>query len=704
MKLKIKLIIILCTVLFFYKNSYTQTDNVIFYDEFITNINNWEEISEKSEYAKVINGNYYIKTDTTLALRWFGRQIFIDYREDFRIEAKMKQTDGYEHQGYGIVWGSKGFEDSYFFSITSSGYFCIGGYEKGKYYEIKSWSRSRAILNSGNYNILTIEKEGIVLNFYVNDVVVYTTDYKDFIGQIQGFILFQNVSVAIDYFKVTSNPRKVDVATTEFSELQKENIGANINSSYSEIAPIISPDGKTLYVGRIYHPKNYGSQKECDIWYSELKEDGTWGKLKNIGYPLNNSGVNVVITVTPDGNAILLEGLYNSDGSHKSEQGISISYKTEDGWSIPEEVKIENFYNTNIYETYCFSNERKVLLMAIERDDTYGDMDLYVSFKNTDGTYSEPKNIGPVLNTFAGEGTPFLAQDNTTLYFSSYGHSGFGSADIFMTKRLDDTWLNWSKPKNLGKNINTSDWDTYFSLSAKGDYAYLVSTHNSFGVEDIFQLKLEEEMKPEPVVLIYGKVLNEETGIAVKADITYEDLSTGEEVGIAQSDPITGEYTIVLPYGIKYGFRADAENYISENENIDLTSISEYQELERDLFLVPFIVGETVVLNNIFFAQASTKLLSTSYSELDRLVKILEENPTMEIEIGGHTDNRGNEEQLLELSEQRAEAVKEYLVEQGIKSSRITAIGYGGKQTIYNNDSEIDRAKNRRVEFKILKK
>ena len=699
-----KSLLIIIILIFSVTKIFSQATDYVFFDEFLVNTNNWEESSKVSEYAKVLNGNYYIKTDTTLALRWFGRQIFIDYRQDFKIEAKMKQTAGYKTSGYGLVWGSKGWEDSHFFCITSSGYFAVGGYEKAEYYDVKSWSRSRAILPMSNYNTLAIEKLGVVMNFYVNDVNVFTCDYKEFAGQVQGFMLFQNVSVAVDYLKVTSTPRTVDVATTELSGLEKVNIGTNINSAYSEIAPIISPDGNTLFVGRIYHPKNYGSIKECDIWYSELQSDSTWGPLKNIGYPLNNDGVNVVITSTPDGNALLVEGLYNSDGSHLSEQGISISYKTETGWSVPEEVKIENFYNTNMYETYCFTNERNVIVMAIQRADSYGDEDLYVSFKSTDNSYTEPVNLGPVLNTFAAEGTPFLAQDNTTLYFCSYGHKGYGSADIFMTKRLDDTWLNWSKPKNLGTTINTIDWDTYLSISAKGDYAYLVSTSNSYGSEDIFQLKLPEEAKPDPVVLIYGKVLNDETSKGIAADITYEDLSTGKEVGVAKSDPKTGEYTIVLPYGKKYGFRAEADNYISENENIDLTTVSEYKEIERDLNLVPFKVGETIVLNNIFFAQASSKLLETSYPELDRLVEILKENATLKIEIGGHTDNRGNAAELLKLSDDRAKSVLDYLVKEGISDKRVTSIGYGGTLPVSTGTSEIERAKNRRVEFKILEK
>jgi len=698
-KLIFQLIFLFSTSLIF-----SQTSETIYFEDFTDNSDKWEESSKPSEFAKVMNGTYFIKTDATLALRWFGRQIFIDYREDFKIESKMKQIGGLETQGYGIVWGSRGWDNSYYFTITSSGYFNVGSYNFGFYNEIKDWTKSTAINTLGNYNNLVVEKTGVNLNFYINDVKVYTTDFKYFKGQVHGLILFQDVSVSVDEFKVTKTPKTIDVASTEYSGLQKENLGTNINSLYSEIAPIISPDGKTLFVGRIYHPKNVGDGEDCDIWYAELQSDSTWGKLKNIGYPLNNAGVNVVITSTPDGNALLLEGLYNSDGSHKSEQGISITYKTETGWSVPEEIKVKNFINYNIYETYCLSNDRSVLLLAIQTDDTYGDMDLYVSFKQNDGSFSEPKNMGPVLNTFAGDGTPFLAQDNTTLYFSSYGQTGYGSADIFMTKRLDDTWLNWSKPKNLGAGINTTDWDTYFSIDAKGKDAYLASTSNSYGNEDIFTLKLDNELQPDPVVLIYGKVLNDSTNKPISAKITYEDLTTGKEVGVAQSDPITGEYTIVLPYGKKYGFRAEAKNYLSESENIDLTGVKEYKEIEENLYLVPFKVGEVIVLNNVFFTQASAKLLPTSDAELDRLVVILTKNPTMEIEIGGHTDNIGNAAQLQTLSEQRATAVKDYLVAAGISTTRITAVGYGGTKTLSKGTSETERAKNRRVEFKILKK
>ena len=694
--------IILINILIFstlLKPLLAQQSNLILFDDFLSNQNNWTKI----EGVAITDGHLNAK-NTNHELQMYTMQIFIDYRENFRIESKMKQTAGKTDEGYGISWGSLGWENSFCFLVTSSGYFTIGSYADGGYYKICDWKKNNSIAPLGNYNILAIEKQGISLNFYINNKIVFTTQFTGFSGQMHGFLLKKSVTIAADYFKVTSEPRKIDVVSTELSKFKKENMGLKINSPYSEIAPIISPDGKTLYIGRIYHPRNFGKDKECDIWFSELNENGEWGELKNIGKPLNNSGVNVVITVTPDGNALLLEGLYKADGSHKSEQGISISYKTAQGWSIPKEVKIKNFYNKNIYETYCLSNDRKVLILAIERDDTYGDMDLYVSFLGSDGSYSEPKNMGAVLNTFAGDGTPYLAADNTTLYISSYGRTGFGSSDIYVTKRLDDTWLNWSTPKNLGNSINSQDWDTYLSIAAKGDYAYLVSTSNSYGNEDIFALKLTEEIKPDPVVMIYGKVLNAKTKKPLGADIYYENLKSGKEVGIAQSDPKTGDYTIVLPYGINYGFHAEAGNFLSENENIDLKGIKEYREIKRDLYLTPLEIGESIILKNVFFVQAKSELLETSFPELDRLVNLMKNNKNLEIELRGHTENKGNAAELLALSEQRVAAVKNYITSKGIEPKRITGKGMGGTQPVNYGQTEADRTLNRRVEFVVIKK
>ncbi len=696
-------IVLLLLALTISSTLYPQQSSLVFFDNFDNNENQWNVQTGNGYTSYISNGKIIIKSPKDSKLFVLSKQIFIDYRKNFSIETSMKYLVGPKNKGFGLTWGSKDINYSYIFLITNNQYFTIGMQLGKKYYKIAKWTKSK-VIKPNDFNILKIEKNGIVLTFYINGKPVYSTQFLGFLGQYHGFALQSGLTVEADYFQINSAQGKINIATDLPFISKRIRLPETVNTPYSEIAPIISPDGKTLYFGRIYDPQNYGDNHECDIWYSKLQPDGTWGPAIHAPKPLNNNGVNVVITVTPDGNALLLEGLYNPDGSHKSEQGISISYKTQNGWSVPEQVKIKNFQNKNIFETYCLSNDFSVLIMSVERDDSYGDLDLYVSFRQPDGTYSEPVNMGPVINTFASESTPYLASDGKTLYFSSNGHPGFGSHDIFVTKRLDDTWTNWTTPQNLGPAVNTYAWDTYLSIPAKGDYAYLSSTFNSIGNEDIFKIKLDTNFQPEPVILIYGKVYDKETNKPILAQITWTDLSTGKQVGIARTNPTTGEYKITLPFGKIYGLRAEAQNYIAQSDNLDLRKVpKQYAEKNIDLFLVPFKADQVIKLNNVFFYTAKAELMPESYPELQRLVKLLKDNPTMVIELHGHTDYRGDPQKLYELSLKRVETVKNYLISHGIEASRIKTKAFGGKKPVYKGDDEELHKLNRRVEFKILK-
>lgn len=392
---------------------------------------------------------------------------------------------------------------------------------------------------------------------------------------------------------------------------------------------------------------------------------------------------------------------YNEDGTQKG-AGVSKSNRTKTGWSMPVNQEIDKYYNTNRYAEMNMSTNQKILLFAIEREDTHGERDLYVSFLKPDGLWTEPKNMGPDINTFTDEGAPFLGADDKTLYFSSAGWPGYGNQDIFLTKRLDDTWTKWSMPLNMGPTINSTEWDSYYTISASSDYA-IVASNNAVTGSDLYSVYLPASAKPESVIIINGKVLNAKTQQPVEAEISYEILSGNREGGNARSNPLTGEYKIVLNYGNNYGFHAKAKGFISVNENMQLTETGQYQEIEKNLFLVPLSVGETIKLNNVFFVQSKPMLKAESYPELDRLADIMQENPTLVIELNGHTDNQGNKKLNQELSEKRVVAVMNYLLTKGVAKNRMTGKGFGGSKPIMPNDTEENRQKNRRVEFKIVK-
>jgi OOP family OmpA-OmpF porin len=494
----------------------------------------------------------------------------------------------------------------------------------------------------------------------------------------------------------------------------RQNLGPNINTEYDEVGPIITPDGKTLYYVIEGHPlntkSNYYDDAE-DIWYSELDASGKWGKAKRMTKPFNVRRYNSIECVSTDGNIVYIRGAY-INGEYAG-SGFSYVIKTAAGWSEPQQMNIPKFdvMSKGTYTALWVCPDGKTLIVSFSKYPDKGDRDngkrkindIYVCLKTGPNQWTKPIAIKALNTKKYTESTPFMASDNTTLYFSSNRPGGSGDRDIWMSKRLDDTWLNWSVPVNLGSNVNTDGWDAYYTLDAKGEYAYMVTDKSGYGQSDIVRIKLKDSERPNPVVLISGKVINAKTNQPISARITYQSLTTGKEIGQAISDPITGNYKMTLPYGTQYSFNAHGTNFIPVSNNIDLTTVADYQEITQDLYLVPIEIGQTIQLNNIFFDMSKATLRQESYAELDRLYTILQDNPAMEIEIDGHTDNVGNSDLNMQLSIDRASTVKDYLIKKGISHSRIVATGFGGTKPIASNTTEETRKLNRRVAFTILK-
>jgi outer membrane protein OmpA-like peptidoglycan-associated protein/Tol biopolymer transport system component len=531
-----------------------------------------------------------------------------------------------------------------------------------------------------------------------------------------------------------------------------ENLGSAVNSEFSELNPVISPDGRTLYFGRKNHPANrYGVKGSetisgsQDIWFSEKVGD-TWSTARRLSEVLNRDQYNTILSISPDGQTILLKGAY-VNGTYET-RGFSISNKTTAGWTVPVKVDIPGYeqMSKGKNEYGYLTMDGKAILLAFARKKNSEDDDLYVSFFE-DGRWTRPLELGDEINTKYSETTPFLSADGKTLYFSSDRPGGQGSQDIYLTRRLDDTWQHWRKPQNLGAPINTEEYDAYYSISAKGDYAYFMSGKGSLGKKDIFRLAIESppggglvkesegkdsggkiinapadaamadsrfdpsstrsvtSQESDPVVLLSGTVLNQQTGkVPEDAYVTYEDLSNGKVLGQAKPDPTTGKYKLVLPYGKNYGITAKAKGLIPTSTNLDLTTVrGRYLELDdRDLSMVPLVKGNTATINNLFFDLGKATLKPESEPELKRILQVMKENTALVIEISGHTDNTGSDEINNKLSIERANAVRENLLKGGIDQARIKTKGYGKSKPKADNATEEGRQINRRVEIEIL--
>lgn len=567
----------------------------------------------------------------------------------------------------------------------------------------------------------------------------------------------------------------INLAQNVNQDITAEKLSKNVNSTYIEHSPLLSPDGKRLYFSRQYHPDNIGGVDDNeDIWYSELDSNtGEWLPAKNIGAPLNNSGPNFISSITQVGNEtiLLLGNRYESKG--RMVTGVSMATIDAAGnISKPKNLDIDDDYNYSDNADFYISKDQETMLLAVERDGTYGGRDVYVSFKKKNDDWSAPKNLGPSLNTAGEEASPFLAEDQTTLYFSSNGFSGYGGKDIYVTKRLDETWTNWSEPENLGKGINTSNDDVYFNIPTSGQHIYFTRGDvdedtdifsfkaDEFFIDDVSPIKdtspiaavnkptsdpkLEEEattdspttvvegtpvtakvpvkavvdtpvieekpvvaeVKPvlpkEVLIRVQGKVLNEKTNAPLGATVLVERLPDGIDIGSVQSDPTTGQYHFNLRPGARYGFRAQADGYLSEDDNIDLNNASESATIDKDLFLAPIETGVSISFNNIFFDFDKDVLKTASYSELERLLDLLKTKQINRIEISGHTDSMGPDAYNLDLSSRRANRVYQYFLDKGIDKSRLEVVAMGETKPTHPNTNIENRKKNRRVEFKVL--
>jgi outer membrane protein OmpA-like peptidoglycan-associated protein len=433
-----------------------------------------------------------------------------------------------------------------------------------------------------------------------------------------------------------------------------------LNTKNHESALGVSPDGTTLYVFGNYA----GSFGGGDIFYSQLT-DGGWSKATPFEYPINSANFESDAFLTSDGKAII----FVSD----RESGLFA------------------FHAKNKYYAGNF----------------WGNTDIYISFKNEEGNFSPPINIGPMLNTPGAERTPYLHPDGQTLYFSSNGYSGFGDLDLYKSVRLDDTWQNWSKPEHLGRSLNSPGADWGFKLTASSDRGFTAADSGQNNYQNhIFEiLPLPKKAKPNNIVIaIRGRIVDENNQ-ALQADLEWQVMGADKNLGKLSSKPVTGEFFITLPAGKEYAYFARKQGYLNQSQSINLTKEKVYKEIEMEIVLVSTESAKTrgteITLNNIIFESDKDVLDAKSFAELDRLVEILNSDSSVEIEIQGHTSVGRTEDFNLDLSTRRAESVAKYLFEKNIEPTRISTKGYGSSKPRVPNTTEENKSKNRRVSFVI---
>jgi Tol biopolymer transport system component len=498
---------------------------------------------------------------------------------------------------------------------------------------------------------------------------------------------------------------KDGIARCEFSiravehpvEFKPVSAGAYVNTEEDEYWPSISADEQTLVITRLLKGDPIYGKKQEDFFFSQWTENG-WGPMQNAGYPLNSAGNEGAQSISADGRIMVFTGCNRDDGLGRCD--LYLSRKEGDSWTLP--VNMGEPVNTSYTETQpSLSADGKTLYFASDRPGGSGSVDLWVCHQQENGKWTKPANLGDTVNTSGNEMSPFIHPDGRTLYLASNGHIGLGGYDLFVS-RLDNNG-HWTKPENLGYPINTNKDEFGLIVNPSGSRAYFASDINPAGGRDIYYFDLPDTLRPEQVSFMKGIVFDSETKHRLRADFELVDLNTRYVMNRSQSDSITGEFLVCIPLHHDYMLNVSKRGYLFYSENFSISGIYlSGNPLLKDIPLNPIRAGEIVILKNIFYETDSFALKPKSMIELDKLVKFLDDNPYIKIEIGGHTDNVGSPEYNLKLSDNRAKAVADYLIHSDISKDRLVCRGYGFSQPVAGNDTEKDRAQNRRTEIKII--
>jgi outer membrane protein OmpA-like peptidoglycan-associated protein/Tfp pilus assembly protein PilF len=468
------------------------------------------------------------------------------------------------------------------------------------------------------------------------------------------------------------------------------NMGDSINTTELEYLPSLTVDGNKI----IFNRRINGDED----FYESNKVSGVWQNAKPIAGKLNTNFNEGAQNVSEDGEWLIFTGCNYPEGFGSCD--LYISYKNKNGeWSEAE--NIGRNINTDAWETApSLSPDKRDLYFSSTRAGGLGGSDIWVSHKSDNGNWQKPENLGETINTGGDDGCPFIHADNQTLYFNSNGRTGYGMSDLFVSRRNEKG--EWQTPTNLGYPINTIDDEGSLVVSADGKTAYYASDKGDFknGL-DLYTFELREDIRAQKTFWVKGKIYDKKTKAGLPSSVELTTLDSGYVLSKLQTDE-DGNYLTTLPSGKNYAFTVNRKGYLFYSEIFKLTGdISDSPRLVN-IALQPIEAGAAIVLKNIFFTSKKFELEKTSYAELDKVVALMNENPKLSVLISGYTDNVGKPADNLLLSVNRAKAVVFYLQTKGIDAKRLSGKGFGETKPIDINTTEAGRANNRRTELSVV--
>jgi outer membrane protein OmpA-like peptidoglycan-associated protein/tetratricopeptide (TPR) repeat protein len=485
------------------------------------------------------------------------------------------------------------------------------------------------------------------------------------------------------------------------------NMGKGINTSFDEYFPAVTADDHTFLYTR--NNRTESTPRQEDFLVSK-KKDGMWQPSVLIGNGINTEGNEGAPSLSADGQILFFaacqekaDGTYA--GGRKGFGSCDIFYSEKIGDKWGRSYNLGKSINSNQYETQpSFSADGRSLYLISKRPGGLGETDIYVSVLGPDNVWGSLRNLGTKINTPGREESIFIHPDGKTLYFGSDGHVGMGGLDLYVSRKDDKG--EWSEPVNLGYPINTYADENSILVGPSGDLAYFASTRSGGeGGLDLYMFELYEAARPGRITYLKGKVYDIRSGDPLGAHFELIELETAKTIIESDANSGNGEFLVTLPVEKNYALNVSMPGYLFYSENFSLKELTDKTKpFFMDVPMQPIDTGYVIELKNVFFETAKYDLKQESKAELNKLINFLNSNKNIRGELSGHTDNVGDKKLNMTLSLNRAKAVYDYLVANGVDAKRLTYKGYGDTKPKVKNDSDVNRAKNRRTEFKVIGK
>lgn len=567
-------------------------------------------------------------------------------------------------------------------------YFRLGLIEKSK--------GNTSLAENYLLKVVELNKDNAGANFELGELFIQTNNYKKAKEYIQNYLDLnpRNAERRKEAEQILQNANYSLENINREAEINKRPLPDHINQYAMQYFPVITADQEYLiYTRRLGTTMNHDEDLVIAKWDSLNNE---WGQPESISENINSGFNEGTCTISADGRILIFTSCYGRNGYGSCD--LYISKKTGDNWSVPE--NLGSNVNSSAWDSQpSLSADGRTLYFISNRPGGIGKRDVWVSKLGDDDIWSKPDNLGDVINTRDDEVSPFIHSNGKTFYFASNGVKGFGGFDIFYSELENNQW---QEPKNLGYPINTGEDQVSLFISADGETGYYshenLSNPNVKG--EIYQFTVPKDVRVKyKAKYVKGKVFDSNTKEPLAAKVELYDLEQDSRLSMVYSDSISGEYLMVLPEGTDYAFYVTKKGYLFKSLSFQSDSLN---SLLIDIPLDKAIKGSKTTLQNIFFDVDEYELKPASKTELNKVISFLKDNPKLNIEIAGHTDDQGTADYNKALSEKRAKSVYDFLISKGISQTRLRYIGYGQTQPLKSNDTPLGRQFNRRIDFEIL--